>query len=168
MSKRPYCPILFLSASLAVVGALRADCDGTSYGAGVSIAEPTAIAAIVAAPESYVGKEVRVEGTVKEVCEMAGCWMELVASDTSGEAAGSPELKVKVKDGEIVFPVAARGKEAMAQGKVERLEMSRDKYVKHQKHLAKEQGRTFDETSVVGEGPFRLYQVAGTGALICR
>jgi hypothetical protein len=145
-----------------------AECDSQSYGAGVTIAEPTAISAILAAPEAWVGKEVRVEGKVKEVCEMAGCWMEIVAADVGGEGAAPAELKVKVKDGDIVFPVAARGKEAVAQGKVERLEMSRDKYVKHQKHLAKEQGKTFDEASLVGEGPFRLYQVAGTGALICR
>lgn len=161
--------VLALSLSILAFSAPGlADCDRESYGAGVSIAEATPIAAIMAAPESYVGKEVRVEGKVKEVCEMAGCWMEMVAADPGAEGAAPGELKVKVKDGEIVFPVAARGKEAVAQGKVERLEMSRDKYLKHQKHLAKEQGREFDEASVVGEGPFRLYQVAGTGALICR
>ena len=35
-------------------------------------------------------------------------------------------------------PVAARGKQAVAQGKVEDIEMSRDKYAKYLKHAAEE------------------------------
>jgi hypothetical protein len=77
-------------------------------------------------------------------------------------------LKVKVKDGDIVFPVAARGKQAVAQGKVEDLEMSRAKYIRHLKHLAEEQEKPFDEASVQGDGPFHVYQIAGSGAEICR
>ena len=57
---------------------------------------------------------------------------------------------MKVKDGDIVFPVAARGKQAVAQGKVEDLEMSRAKYVKYLEHAAEEQGGKFDEASPPG------------------
>ncbi len=107
----------------------------------MTLTDTTAVQAILAQPEAFVGKEVRVEGKVKEVCEMAGCWMELEAGD------GDQTLKVKVKDGDIVFPVAARGKQAVAQGKVEDLEMTRAKYVKYLEHAAEEQGGKFDEAT---------------------
>lgn len=147
---------------LAVSPALADTCEKVSYGAGVTLTVATAVPAILAQPAAFVGKEVRVEGAVKEVCAMAGCWLELAAGD------GGEVLKVKVKDGEIVFPVAARGKQAIAQGKVEDLEMNRAKYVQHLKHLAEEQGGKFDEASVQGDGPFHVYQLAGTGAEICK
>lgn len=147
---------------LSVAPAVAEVCEKTSYGAGVTLTEATAIAAILDQPAAFAGKEVRVEGQVHEVCEMAGCWMEIQAAD------GDRTLKVKVKDGEIVFPVAARGKQAVAQGKVEDLEMSRAKYVKYRQHAAKETGEKFDEASLQGDGPFHVYQIAGSGAEICK
>jgi hypothetical protein len=156
---------LALAAAGLVAGPAAATCEADTYGKGVTLTESTAVAAILDAPDRFVGTEVRVEGTVKDVCEMRGCWMEIEAS---GESADSRRLKVKVKDGVIEFPVASRGKTASVQGKVERLEMERAKYVKHLKHLAEEQGREFDEASVVGEGPFAIYQIAGSGARICK
>ena len=68
----------------------------------------------------------------------------------------------------VVFPLAARGKQAVAQGKVEDLEMSRAKYVNYRQHAAKETGEKFDEASLSGDGPFHVYQIAGTGAEICK
>jgi hypothetical protein len=156
--------IRYLSFLLAVsvAPAAHASCESVSYGAGVTLTEPTAVAAILGQPAAYAGKEVRIEGEIKEVCAMAGCWMELAAAD------GGQTLKVKVKDGDIVFPVSSRGKQAVAQGKIEDLEMTRAKYIKHLKHLAKENGEAFDEASVEGDGPFHVYQLAGTGAQICK
>lgn len=155
--------LFVLSALLAMRTPLAAlDCETVSYGGGVGLEQSTGVAAILDAPESFLGQEVRVEGRVHDVCEMAGCWMEIEA------AAGDRVIKVKVKDGEIELPVSARGKSAAAQGKVERLEMSRAKFVKYRKHIAAEQGASFDEGSVAGEGPFFVYQIAGTGAAICR
>lgn len=146
---------------LTVSAALAEKCDKVSYGAGVKLTESTPVAAILDQPAAYTGKDVRIEGEIKSVCEAAGCWMELAAAE------GDRTLKVKVRDGEIVFPVSARGKQAVAQGKVEEIEMSRDKYIKFRKHSAEEGGGTFDEASVQGDGPFRYYQLAGTGAEIC-
>jgi hypothetical protein len=164
MSKRNSI-LLALAAVPFLAAPVAANCEADTYGKGVTLTESTAVAAILDAPDRFVGSEVRVEGTVKDVCEMRGCWMEIEAG---GESADARRLKVKVKDGVIEFPVAARGKSASVQGKVEKLEMERAKYVKHLKHLADEQGREFDEKSVVGEGPFAIYQIAGSGARICK
>lgn len=131
------------------------------YGAGVTLDEPTPVAKIVARPEAWAGRTVRVEGVVHEVCLMAGCWLTFVPEP------GDPELRVKVEDGEIVFPPSTRGQLASAQGVVEVKEMTREQYVEWLAHLAEEQGRAFDEDSV-GEEPYRQVQVKATGAEICR
>ncbi|HYN23265.1 MAG TPA: DUF4920 domain-containing protein [Thermoanaerobaculia bacterium] len=148
--------LLFAAISaLAAVPAVR----GSEYGSGVAVAEVTPIAKILADPDSYVGKTVRIEGKVLDVCPMKGCWMEL-----AGES-GKESLKVKVDDGVIVFPVTAKGKLAVAEGTVEAIPMSRESYIGWLEHLAEERGETFD-ASAVGDGPFRILQLKGTGARI--
>ena len=143
-----------------VVGADGAT-KGESYGNGVSLTETTSIREILARPDDFVGKTVRIEGPVLDVCPMKGCWMELGAAQGDGTAS----LRVKVDDGVITFPVTAKGKLAVAEGKVEALPMSREQYVGWLAHLAEERGETFDPASV-GEGPFCILQIHGTGAKI--
>lgn len=155
--------VLAFASWFLVLPALAAgqECAKTSYGAGVTLAESTPIATLLEAPDEWVGEQVRVEGVIAEVCEMAGCWLELRAAD------GDRVVKVKVEDGEIVFPVSARGKTAVAQGTFERLEFDRESFVVRARHEAQEKGSRFDESSI-GDGPFRAYQIAGSGAEICR
>lgn len=129
-----------------------------TYGDAPTLEEVTPIAAIVADPASFEGEEVLVEGEVRGVCAMAGCWMELADAD-------GHEIRIKVEDGVIVFPKEAVGVNAAAQGTVTVREMSREEWVSWQRHLADEMGEEFDESSI-GEGPFRMVQIAGTGARI--
>nr|MBC8425560.1 DUF4920 domain-containing protein [bacterium] len=68
------------------------------YGKGVSEGDFTKISTILADPGTYSGKVVRVEGTAVGVCSHRGCWVTL-ASDKEEET-----MRVKVKDGVIVFP----------------------------------------------------------------
>lgn len=147
---------LILALVLAAVPTLAAEKD---YGKGVTLAETTSVAKILADPDAWVGKTVRIEGKVLDVCPMAGCWMELEEGD------GAAKLRVKVDDGAIVFPVTAKGRLAVAEGVVEAIPMTREKYVAWLEHLAEERGQAFDP-STVGEGPFRIVQVKGTGARI--
>lgn len=130
-----------------------------NYGSGVKVAEATPISKILADPDAYVGKTVRIEGKVLDVCPMKGCWMELAGED------GKESLKVKVDDGVIVFPVDSKGKLAVAEGTVEAIPMTKEQYVGWLEHLAEERGEKFDAASV-GDGPFRVLQLKGTGARI--
>lgn len=134
-------------------------CAAETYGAGVTVPEATSIAKILADPDAYVGKTVRIEGKVLDVCPMKGCWMELAQ-----EGDGS-SLRVKVDDGVIVFPMTAKGKLAVAEGVLEAIPMTRESYVGWMEHLAEERGQKFDAASV-GEGPFRILQLKGSGARI--
>ena len=71
-------------------------------------------------PKNYEGKKVLVEGTILNVCAKRGCWIEL-ASDKEFET-----IRVKVKDGEIVFPMEAKGKTAIVEGEFYSFEVETD------------------------------------------
>ena len=93
------------------------------------------------------------------VCPRKGCWIEL------GEAGES--IRIKVEDDVIVFPAAAKGRTATAQGEVEAVEMSRESYLAWLAHLAEEKGEEFDaEKADVGAGPHRIIRIKGSGALL--
>jgi len=125
-------------------------------GKPLSLEKPTALDAIYANPAKYVGQMVQVKGRVTEVCQMMGCWMAVVD--------GSRSIRIKVNDGDLVFPKDAPGKRARAEGKLEKLELTREQAVAHARHEAEEQGRKFNPASV--KGPVTIYQVAGIGAVL--
>ena len=120
--------------------------------------EVTAIATIVADPDPWVGKRVRIEGEVSGVCQKQGCWLELASPENTA-------LRVKVDDGVIVFPQDAVGRRATAEGEVEILELTREKYTSWLEHLAEETGEEFNPDAV-GDGPYRIVRLRGLGAEI--
>jgi hypothetical protein len=145
--------VLFLAGSGALAGTVERLGEPLT-----ADAQAVAIAAVVERPDDWVGKRVRIEGTVDGVCAMKGCWMELVAQDRS-------VLRVKVDDGVLVFPATATGRPAVAEGTVEIVEMERDAYVAWRRHEAEELEQPFDPVEV-GEGPYRIVQLRGLGAEI--
>ena len=130
----------------------------TVYGQGVQLKETTQISDLLAHPEQFLGKRVRVSGMVLEVCAKRGCWIYL-ASDKPYE-----KIQVKVTDGVIVFPMSASGKQATVEGVVEELNLSREDLIRYKQHLAEEQGRPFDPASVK-EGE-KFIRIRGLGAEI--
>ncbi|MCF8243206.1 MAG: DUF4920 domain-containing protein [Melioribacteraceae bacterium] len=86
--------------------------EGKKYGKDISLEKTTKIEDILAAPEEYVGKKVLIEGTITDVCATRGCWINVAGPE------GYQTIKVKVNDGEIVFPMEAKGKTALVEGEV--------------------------------------------------
>lgn len=127
------------------------------FGSGVTIKENTPVSAILDNPEEYVGKRVRIEGMILEVCAKRGCWVYL-AGDRQGE-----KIQVKVEDGEIVFPMSLSGRMGAVEGIVEELKISREEMIQYLQHLAEEKGQPFDPTSVKDES---LIRIKGLGAEI--
>lgn len=76
--------------------AAEALATGTTILAGVTLEASTPIADILAAPETFAGKTVRIEGTIVEICSSQGCYVTLQ------DAAGN-KLNLKVIDGEFDF-----------------------------------------------------------------
>lgn len=132
--------------------------DREKYGKEITLKEKTNISDILSNPEDYVDKTVLVEGEVLDVCPMAGCWIE-VASNVEGE-----KIKVKVKDGEIVFPMEAKGKDALVEGKVYKIDLTVEEAVEYYEHQAEEKGEEFDPSTVTEA--ITIYQLKGLGAEI--
>ena len=130
----------------------------TVYGQTPDINDTTLISAIYETPASYVGKTIKVEGLIVDVCSRRGCWMS-IASDRAFET-----LRIKVADGEIVFPITARGQKAVVQGKVQEIRMTQEQAYDFARHQAQESGKKFDPSTVTG--PTVLYQIYATGAVI--
>ena len=87
------------------------------FGKGVSLTEATSIKALYETPDKFVGKTIRIDGVVTAVCEEMGCWMAL---GETGQAENTVRLKVDHGAG-IVFPIAAKGKAASAEGVFEKI-----------------------------------------------
>jgi hypothetical protein len=111
----------------------------------------------LAHPDDYAGKTVQVKGKIVEVCQMMGCWMDLIGD-------GGQKLRIKVNDGEIVFPKDAAGKAAVAVGQFTKTVLTREQAVAQAEEEAKDTGRKFNPASV--KSGMTLYQIQGTGAVI--
>jgi len=144
--------VLMLLSPTALAG------KGKSYGKPLSGKDTIAISTLIAESDTYVGQTVRVEGLVTGVCEKRGCWMSL-ASDEEFQ-----ELRIKVDDGVIVFPIEAKGKRAVAEGVLAKIEMTMEQTLNYAKHHAEEHGEEFDPSSVTE--PLTYYQIKATGAVV--
>lgn len=128
------------------------------FGDELALTEKTEISGILADPESYLGTTVQIEGTVVDVCPNRGCWIEISAAEPG------QKMKVKVDDGVIVFPLTIKGKKAVAEGELYRIDLDEEQAIGYLEHLAEEKGEVFDSTQV--SGPLTIYQLKGHGARI--
>lgn len=143
-------------ASLLLFGSLCL--MGGPLGKPLELKTQTPIASLEKTPGEFVGKTVQVRGRVAEVCEKMGCWMNLV------DPATNARVRIKVKDGEIVFPKEAVGKMAVAEGKFVKIELTREQAIERARHEVEENNKPFDPASITG--PVTVYQIQGTGAVI--
>ncbi|MDP4197015.1 MAG: DUF4920 domain-containing protein [Bacteroidota bacterium] len=146
------CLIMLVIACNVFAGSVK------KLGKELTLKNKTKISEILKKPDSFVGKKVLIEGMVVDVCSKRGCWME-IASDKSFQ-----KIKVKVNDGEIVFPMEAKGKTAKVEGTVYQIKMTKEQVIEKKTEEAKEKGKTFDPNSV--KGPETIYQIKGLGAEI--
>jgi hypothetical protein len=141
--------LMLAAASIVAAAEVR-------LGRPLTLKQPMPIARLLADPGQYVGKFVQVKGTIKEVCQNMGCWMILTD--------GAKAIRIKVRDGDIVFPKDSVGKTALAEGKFLKLELNRDQAVTRARHEADEAGREFDPNSVTSG--VTIFQIQATGAIL--
>lgn len=130
----------------------------TKLGKPLALKTQTPIGEVNASPDALVGKTIQVKGKVGEVCQKMGCWMTLM------DPATKASIRIKVKDGEIVFPKDSVGKMAVAEGKLAKLEMTKEQALAQAKHEAEENKKPFDPAAVTGSKT--IYQIQGSGAVI--
>jgi hypothetical protein len=149
---------LIISILLFTIVNLFAQTEELKLGAGLTLNEKTKISDILADPDAYLDQTVLVEGEILDVCPMMGCWMELKSDDGEGM------IKIKVKDGDIVFPVEAVGGYAIVEGTVYKIDLTQEEAIDYFEHIAEESGEDFDPSVITG--PMTIYQIKGLGAEI--
>ena len=145
----------YLIASVLALGLLSA--AENKLGKPLTVKEPMPIATLLAHADDYVGKTVQVTGKITEVCQMMGCWLDLVNDE-------GQKIRIKVNDGEIEFPKDSAGKVAVAEGIFSKSELTKEQATARAKEEAEERGTKFDPKSV--KGPVTIYQIQGSGAVI--
>ncbi len=153
-------PLTLVTAWLVLANPLVWAEGKERYGQPLEGAEEVSVSTILQDPLAWQDKTVRITGTVREVCRKMGCWIDV-------EDASGVSIQVKVEDGVIVFPVSSVGRQVVAEGRVEVRELTREQYQEWIRHLAEEQGTTYDP-SAIGEPPYRLVRLRGLGAEISR
>ena len=92
---------------------------------------------------------------------MRGCWLKLVDENENSS------IRVKVTDGEIVFPLSAKGKNVIAEGVLAKLEFTEQQAKNWKVHLAKEKGINLTpEEVILSDVDYYEYRLNCTGAII--
>ena len=148
------------AVALVVLAATMAQAQAKPYGKPLTLKEKTPISKILQDPHAYQGKKVQVEGTIVEVCEERGCWIN-IASDKPFE-----KIRFKVDDGVIVFPLDAKGKKAVAEGVVQVNMLTKEQAMAQAKEMHKERGTMakFDSTKYMKD--VMDVQIKGEGARV--
>jgi len=108
--------IACLAALLLVgTGTARADSGeaipgGKDFGAGITLAQPIALADVLGEPEGYEAKPILLHGRISEVCQHKGCWTIL--------QDGKASVRVRFRDYGFFLPADCIGNEAFIQGTV--------------------------------------------------
>lgn len=82
-----------------------------AVGAEITVKKAVKLADLAKKPQKYVGKTVRLEGTVKSVCQGMGCWVEV-------EDGKGASFMAKSLDHTILLPKDCAGRKIVVQGVV--------------------------------------------------
>jgi len=127
------------------------------YGEAFSVEGAVPVQAVVAERHHYLGRAVKIEGTVAEVCQMAGCWLTL----QTGDGDNIRILVARKENGDYAFtvPKDISGRRVVVQGMLAEEILLEGT----QRHLAQDAGRTVDDQTLV---PKAELQVTAQGVLI--
>ena len=125
------------------------------FGEEITVKDLTKISTLLEKPENFLKEKVKIKGTIVDVCKNKGCWMEL-SSDKEFQ-----KIRVKVKDGDMVFPLTLKGKTAEAEGILYKISLSKEQVIKWKTHQAEEHGTKFDPTSVTEGMIFFQFKPSG-------
>ena len=131
-------------------------CAEVKLGKPLELKEPVTVSALNAKASDLLEKTVQVKGKVTEVCQMMGCWMALAEPGTT------QTIRIKVNDGEIVFPMTCLGKEVQVEGVMEKMVIPVETLREALAKQAEKKGEKFDPASV--KEPRIVWQLKGLGA----
>ena len=152
--------IIFLSIPL-YGQTLKSEITMENLGIEISNTDVSSITELLNNPSGYLGNNVTINGTIVDVCPMMGCWIE-VKDFTSEEV-----IRVKVKDGDIIFPKESKNKEVLVEGVFSKLDFTEEQAIHWKIHLAEEKGiQLSSEDITLDASDLVEYRVQGLGAQI--
>ena len=111
--------------------------------------------------DNYLDKNVVIQGKIVDVCPMKGCWIEVKDFDSE------KSIRVKVKDGEIVFPKNSKNKEVLVEGIFSKLDFTEEQAIQWKIHLAEEKGIELTSEDIELDASDLIeYRIKGLGAQI--
>jgi hypothetical protein len=125
----------------------------------LSDADVVPAASVLAAPESYDGKYVRLKGVVSSVCVKKGCWLRVTPE--GGTKASNVFVKFKDPPEGRLIPMAAVGHEVTVEGTVKNATISQAAA----RHFLQDAGVSQDDIEKV-VGPQKQLMVAGPSVQI--
>ncbi|WP_213995596.1 DUF4920 domain-containing protein [Arsukibacterium sp.] len=105
-------PFLALAFATTLSASLFSAQAATVFGEVVDKAAAMPVEQLLTAPQTHLQQVVTISGTVDSVCSKQGCWMKFTVDSENGP------FRIKVRDGDMVFPLSAKGKTAYATGVV--------------------------------------------------
>ena len=131
------------------------------YGNITDISKLYTLEDLLNSPDKFLGDKVFIFGKITEVCPMRGCWINVKDKDEEFQ------IRVKVTDGNIVFPLSSIGHSITVEGVFSKLNFSKEKAIQWKVHLAEEKGEILNPDSVViEESDLIEYRINGLGAKI--
>jgi len=116
---------------------------GENIGATITKPNPIDMAALISKIESQDTVKTQLKAKVEGVCQVKGCWMNLVPTD--GSDAGS--IFVKFTDYAFFMPLDLAGKEVIVDGKAYKEVTSVDEL----RHYAEDEGKSAEEIALITE-----------------
>ena len=131
-----------------------------NYGIKISEEQVFTVDEILSSPNQYIGKNILINGQIAEVCPMRGCWINVTSQKGS-------TIRVKVTDGDIVFPFSSKNASVIVEGKIDKLVFTENQARNWKSHLAKEKGFNINPDSIsISSSDLIEYRVLATGANI--
>mgnify|MGYP002623779138 CR=1 FL=1 len=147
----------FVASGVAIKKPQKLDAERWDhFGAGAMDLLPLTLEQVLAEPDAYTGKPIRLEAPITAVCQAKGCWMHLGVPD----AKGTPPVMVKFLDYGFFVPKDASGRTAIVEGTMQMTQET----VEQTRHYLEDAGK-HDEAAKVTEGR-KLYKLVATGVAI--
>jgi len=103
------CALLLATTALAG-GDKSGGPEPQRFGAKVTVKKAVDIAKLAKDPARFAGRTIRLEGTVKDVCQGTGCWVQVEANGASFMARSLDET--------VLLPKDCKGRRVVVQGTV--------------------------------------------------
>lgn len=127
-------------------------------GGKLTLEKSTPISDILANPDNFLDKPIRVEGYILDGCKHEGTWIAL-ASDKEFE-----NLQVWHKDGALKFPLDHKGKYAIVEGSLYFVQLTAEQAKKWLAHLSTTHEQKVDPEKV--KDGMKIYRINPTAVII--